>query len=100
MMPDRMGIIGKTQGVKASKRPNTRKPPSTSGVLFWNRRAMSTSLEKIERSAGALPAATRSAAADSIGVEDTPASAHPREGTFWANAPPPPSGMGGGTPLL
>src|SRR5438067_1357025 len=33
MMPERIGIIGSMQGVKASSSPSTRKPPSTSARL-------------------------------------------------------------------
>ena len=49
MMPERIGIIGSTHGVNVSSSPNSRKPPSTSGALFWNRRAISRSLEEDRR---------------------------------------------------
>src|SRR2546423_942870 len=49
MIPDRMGIIGSTQGVKARRRPKPRKPASTSAALPWNTPAISRSLAKIEK---------------------------------------------------
>ena len=44
MIPDRIGIIGSTHGVKASSSPNPRKLAITSAKLPSNSRATSTSL--------------------------------------------------------
>src|SRR3989304_5296400 len=50
MMPERIGIIGSTHGVKASSRPKPKKLASTSQVLpDSNMAAMSGSLAEVEK---------------------------------------------------
>src|SRR3954447_10901294 len=48
MIPERMGIIGRTHGVNASNTPKTRKLARTSAKLPSNNRAISMSLAKSE----------------------------------------------------
>ena len=56
MMPDRIGTIGNTQGVKASPRPETKKNPSTSGSAAAPRRDPRASPAPTARAApGAVP---------------------------------------------
>src|SRR3990170_4413448 len=50
MMPERIGIIGSMQGVKASRRPKPKKLASTSQVLpDSNMAAISVSLAEVEK---------------------------------------------------
>jgi hypothetical protein len=43
MMPDRIGIIGSTQGVKASRRPKPKKLAMSTARCPWKRRAITPS---------------------------------------------------------
>src|SRR4051794_25562032 len=82
MIPERMGIMGRTHGVNARSTPNTRKLARTSAKFPSNNRAISMSLAKIEKrdvslaaegvvpemAPGAPAAARTMRAVDSIGM--------------------------------
>ena len=77
MMPERIGIIGSTHGVNASRRPNPRKLASTSQKLpDSNNATMSKSLAELE---------SRAAFVDEAGTESGPCVI---EGTLDTAEPP------------
>ena len=78
MMPDRMGIIGKVHGVKASSRPKPKKLSRMIGTLApESRRAMSPVSSLETASAAGEPAPSAVAASATGALEAPPAPARP-----------------------